>query len=111
MSGSGGGGNDNFPSINRPSQNDSCEGLVINTNLATPNADVIRNLSIGDVLSISALTDQGPIQALDTNGDLAGNIVSREQIRLLSCLIKGVPFIAVVIDIDNGQCQIRIYSE
>lgn len=109
MSGSGGGGDYDMPSINRPSQNDSCASLIINTNLATPQADVINNLNVGDVLHINALTDQGPIQALH-DGQLAGNIVSREQIRLLACLIKGVPFVADVIEIDNGQCQVRIHS-
>lgn len=109
MSGSGGGDGNDMPSINRPSQNDSCASLFINTNLATPQAQVINNLNIGDILNINALSDQGPIQALTDNGNLAGNIISREQIRLLSCLIKGVPFVAEVIDIDNGQCQVRIY--
>lgn len=109
MSGSGGGGDNDMPSINRPSQNDSCASLIINTNLATPQANVINNLNAGDVLDINAVTDQGPIQAL-YNGQLAGNIISREQIRLLACLIKGVPFVADVIEIDNGQCQVRIHS-
>lgn len=109
MSGSGGGGND-MPSINRPNQNDSCANLIINTNLATPQAHVIGNLNIGDILSINAVTEQGPIQALDINGNLAGNIISREQIRLLNCIINGVIFEAEITDIDNGQCQVRIYS-
>lgn len=108
MSGMGGGGD--MPSINRPNQNDSCANLVINTNLATPQVNVINNLNVGDVLNINALTDQGPIQALTDNGLLAGNIISREQIRLLTCLLRGTIFNAEITNIDNGQCQIRIYA-
>lgn len=104
------GGGGDMPSINRPNQNDSCANLVINTNLATPQVNVINNLNVGDILNINALTDQGPIQALTDNGLLAGNIISREQIRLLTCLLRGTIFNAEIMNIDNGQCQIRIYA-
>jgi hypothetical protein len=107
MSGSGGDGEG--PSINRV-QNDSCENLIIITNLATPQAQVINNINVGDILNVDIVTDQGPIQVLDLNGNLAGNVISREQIRLLNCLVKGVVYVAEVIGINNGQCQIRIYS-
>lgn len=106
---SGSGGNGEGPSINIGGQNDSCENLIINTNLATPQAQVINNLNVGDILNVDIVTDQGPIQVLDLNGNLAGNVISREQIRLLNCLVKGVVYVAEVIGINNGQCQIRIY--
>lgn len=106
MSGSSGGGG--IPSINRPNNNENCEGLVINTNLATPQAVVINNLTVGDILIIQTVSDQGPIQALNSNGDLAGNIVSREQVRLLACMVNGIEYIAEVLDIENGQCRVQI---
>jgi hypothetical protein len=107
MSGSGGG---DGPSFSAPSQNDSCENIVINTNLASPQANVIANLTVGDRLDITAVTDQGPIQALDVNGQVAGNIISREQIRLLNCIRQGTVYVADVLEIDNGQCQVQIHS-
>ena len=108
MSGSGGG---NSPSFNIPSQNDSCENIIINTNLASPQAIVIANLTVGNRLNIIAATDQGPIQALDGNGQIAGNIISREQIRLLNCIRQGTVYVADIIEIDNGQCQVQIHSK
>jgi hypothetical protein len=106
MSGSSGGGG--IPSINRPNENEICEDLVINTNLASPQALIVNNLNEGDILSIHAITDQGPIQALDENGQVAGTIISREQVRLLNCINKGTQYEAEVISVGNGQCQVQI---
>lgn len=106
MSGSSGGGGS--PSINRPNPNENCEDLVINTNLASPQADIIRNLDEGDLLSIRAVTDQGPIQAFDTKGHLAGTIISREQVRLLNCINRGTTYQAEILSIKNGQCKVQI---
>lgn len=106
MSGSSGGGG--IPSINRPNENEDCAALVINTNLASPQAAVINNLEEGDKLIIQAASDQGPIQALDDNGQVAGTIMSREQVRILNCIIGGTEYSAEVISIENGQCQVQI---
>ncbi len=108
MSGSSGDGG--MPSVNRPNQNENCEGLVINTNLATPNAEVLENLEIGDFLEITIATDQGPIQALDQEGNLAGNIISREQVKLLNCIISGTIYEAEILSLNDGQCNIQIRS-
>jgi hypothetical protein len=106
MSGNPGGGGG--PSINRPNPNEDCADLVINTNLASPQANVIENLAEGDTLSIRAITDQGPIQAFDEDGNLAGNIVSREQVRLLTCINGGTSYQAEILSIENAQCRIQI---
>ncbi len=106
MTGSSGGGG--TPTINRPGGNDDCQSLVINANLATPNIEVISQLEVGDMLDIQAATDQGPLRAVDRNGSIAGNILSREQLRLLSCIVRGTIFEAEVTAINEGQCTIQI---
>ena len=109
MSGNSGGGG--MPSINRPNENEDCSALVITTNLATPQAKVIGDLEVGDILSIRIATDQGPIQALNIDGEIAGSIVSREQVRLLNCIIGGTSYIAEVLSLEGGQCQVQIRAE
>ncbi len=108
MSGSSNDGG--IPSINRPNQNENCEGLVINTNLASPQAEVINALNQGDLLQITIASDQGPIQAINQAGNLAGNIISREQVKLLNCIISGTVYEAEVLSINEGQCNIQIRS-
>jgi len=106
MSGSGGGGG--LPSINRPSATESCDDLVINTNLASPRTEVVTHLEPGNILDIRLEGDQGPIVAVDGNGNVAGSIISREQLRLLSCIVAGTQFVAEILSIINGQCQVQI---
>jgi len=109
MSGSpnSGGGS---PSLNRPDETFNCEDLVIITNLASPKANVINSLTIGDVLRIQTRSDQGPIEAFDRNGRIAGSIISKEQLRLLDCINKGTEFEADVLLVENAQCQIQIHA-
>lgn len=106
MSGSSGG--NGIPTINRPSGNENCEGLVIITNLASPQAVAIDNLSEGEMLTIQAQSDQGPIVALGQAGELVGTIITREQVRLLSCINAGTEYEAEILMIENGQCQVQI---
>lgn len=106
MSGNSGGGG--IPSINRPNENENCEDLVINTNLASPQAAVVNNLNKGNILTIQAISDQGPIHALNANGQVAGTIISREQVRILSCINNGTEYEAEILSIENGQCQVQI---
>ena len=98
------------PSISRPSSNDNCDDLVIVLNLASPQAEVINTLNKGDVLSVQPLTEQGPIQVLDYEGHVAGTIVSREMVRLLNCINNGTDFGAEVLQINGGQCNVRIFA-
>lgn len=109
MSGHGGGGG--YPTINRPTDNDSCENLVLITNVASPRADVLSSLNIGDILDVTIVSDQGPIQFLDVDGNIVGNLVSREQVRLLQCIIGGTSFVAEILQLDKGQCNVKIYAE
>jgi len=106
MSGSSGGGG--YPTINRPGGNDDCNSLIINANIASPNLDVLSRLEVGDQLDIVADSDQGPLKVVDSDGKIAGGILSREQIRLLSCIVKGVRFSAEIIKLNDAQCSIQI---
>ncbi len=107
MSG-GGGGDDDGPSINRPAEGELCENLVINANIASPQAEVIATLVRSYILNVSALSDQGPIQVTTQEGRIAGNIISRDQVRLLNCINGGAIYVAEVTSIDDGQCSVQI---
>lgn len=106
MSGHSGGGGG--PIINSPITTDSCERLTIMTYLSSPKADVIDKVKVNDILSISALSDQGPIVATTAEGKIAGSILSSEQVRLLNCINSGTEYEAIVLSIQGGSCEIRI---
>lgn len=94
------------PTVSGPS--DSCATLVINTTLASPKADVVATINRGDILIIAIASDQGPIQALTQGGELTGNITSRDQVKLLGCIVGGTNYIAEVISRNDGECNIQI---
>lgn len=106
MSGSGHG---DYPVV-RDIQDNNCGELGFNTNLATPIADVIATLQIGDRLTVSTGGDQGPLQAVTLDGSVAGNIVSTHQKNLLTCLLAGHQFVAEVLAIDGAICKVRVYA-
>lgn len=105
---SGNSGSSSPPSINRPNKGEDCEAMVITTHLASPKAPVLATLSPGDVLLLELASDQGPLQAFTEGGELAGNILSREQSRLISCILEGFNYQARVLEIDGAECQIEI---
>lgn len=107
MSGNSGSG----PSITGPYPNENCENLVINTHLSSPDPAVLETLEEGDILTIRVQGDQGPIQAVDDAGVVAGNIISREQARLLQCINEGTQYVADVISIRKAHCDIQIHAQ
>lgn len=85
--------------------------LRINTYLASPQAEAMEAMEVGSILAIHAVSATGPILAVSSNGETVGSIISREQIRLLKCLVKGVNFIAEVISINGAECRVQIRPE
>jgi len=86
----------------------SCENLVIDTQLSSPNKEVLESLSVGDILYISIVSDQGPVQALTNNGDVAGGILSSRVIDLVNCIVNDHQYLADVLEINGAICRIRI---
>lgn len=100
----GGGG---FTSFRFNSQDFPCSGKQINTQLSSPNADVITTLSVGDILSIRLLRG-GFILVAMSGTEVAGVIVNKEMLKIIECMKKGFAFEAVVRGVFNGRCAITI---
>lgn len=104
MSGSGGSGGGGFaPNF------DSCETLVINTQLSSPKSGVVEKLQLGDllVLAIQVVGGTTVVVALH-EGNVAGGLASPETGRLRSCLEGGTNYIAKVTGKDDGQIRVRV---
>jgi len=107
MSGNGGG----VPTVDGPIDGENCTNLIINTNISSPQALAIRNLTKGIILDVQAIGDQGPINFYNENGDLVGSVISRVMIRLLSCIVKGFEYEAEVLSITDGEVEVQIRSK
>lgn len=105
MSGSGGGGYGGGFSEGM----DSCEKLVIHTQLSSPVAQVVGQLQVNDVLTVSSRPGQGTtlVEAL-YHGQVAGGIAAPQITRLMQCLSEGYQYQATVTAISGGQIKIRV---
>ena len=96
--GSGGGG-----------QPDPCD-IVSVTNLNSPNPAAIRTFRPGDVLQVAY--QAGPprlLLATTSAGVVAGSITSAEMPRIIACINKGVGYVAEVLSVRGGLCQVRVH--
>ena len=104
MSGNGGGGGN----YGGGSPSFDCNSLVMNTQLASPIPAVIATLVKGDVLDVVLVSTTGPVQAVTSAGVVAGAILTTGIGQLIQCISDGHQFIAKVLDIKGGNCQVLI---
>lgn len=86
-----------------------CEDLVIRTQLASPNPTVVAGLSAGEILTIHLVNALGPIQAMTGEGAIAGAILTSKATQLINCIASGTVYVAKVISVNGGDCQITIF--
>ncbi|QXB60146.1 hypothetical protein [Pantoea agglomerans] len=86
----------------------SCEVIKFYTNIRSPNPLVVKKLKIGDLLDID-LIDNSICAVLD--GEIVGGVTSTQYYEsLYKCLTGGTLYQASVIEINNGQIKVFIYS-
>ncbi|QHS55228.1 hypothetical protein GWR56_06620 [Mucilaginibacter sp. 14171R-50] len=87
----------------------TCEKILIRTQLASPRAEVIDELSVGDILDVVFTVPTGPLTAQTYDGDIAGAILISDPASLIKCINEGFDFKAKVLAITGGDCQVSIY--
>lgn len=104
MSGIGGGVGGGFTP-----QFDSCETLVIDTQLSSPKPQVVGRIQVGDLLVIATQVTGGTTVVVALlNDDVAGGLASPQTGRLRACLEAGTNYVAKVTGKDDGQVRVRI---
>jgi len=100
----GGGSNISFFSS---TGNTDCSRTIIRTQLFSPDPKILKNISLGDKLGIELKGSSGPCVAL-YKGNIAGTVISKDLLQLISCIKKGIHFIGVVRSVNGGSCAITI---
>lgn len=105
MSGSGGGGYGGGFATDEV----ACDRLAFDTQLSSPKAAVVAQISIGELLSVT-LEQQGAVQVvvIKRGNDVAGGITSPKMARLLECIRLGTRYQATVTAKSDGQVSVRI---
>lgn len=106
MSGSGGGGGGGFsPNF------DSCETLVIDTQLSSPKQAVVERIEVGDTLTIATQNyGEATVVVALHEGEIAGGLAAPEVGRLRSCMEQGTQYQAKVTAKNDGQVRVRVSS-
>jgi len=103
MSGSSGGGGSFQDSST------SCETLVIDTQLSSPNEDVIAGIEVNDVLPVeSRQMGVTTVVVVVHDGQVAGGLTATQLPRLRECMNAGTEYEATVLSKSNGQVRVRV---
>jgi hypothetical protein len=103
-------GSDNF-TFDTGGVQQNCADIVLRTQLASPDPAVVADLEVGDILNVKLLTATGPLQALTQDGDVAGAILTSDPALLINCINSGYEYLAKVLSVHGGDCQISIYCD
>lgn len=88
----------------------SCESLIINTQLTSPKASVLKQVKEGDELLVAIELYEGSsvIVALHNNV-VAGGLSAPSVQRLRKCIEDGFNYSATVLAIGGGQVRVRVH--
>jgi hypothetical protein len=81
--------------------------IVERTPLNSPKANVVRQLTKGDMLEVEVSADGRSLLARAPQG-LAGSLTPRRLAELLECIEKGRKYKATVVDLKGGFCEVEI---
>ena len=67
------------------------------------------HVQAGDVLTVSENSLTGVLEAISSNGEVCGSIISSIN-RIKNCMKKGTVFQARVIIRDMAECQVLVFT-
>lgn len=103
MSGSGGGGDWIIP------PGDSCERLMSETTLTSPDRVIVSQLRQGTLLDVEVdNSGMRPVVRAMYDGKAAGSITSSIIQRIVECIEKGYDYVAEVLSVQGGTCKVRV---
>jgi hypothetical protein len=106
MSGSGGGGGGGGGAAD---WDISCDTLIIETQLTSPNAAVIAGIQVNEVLPVESRQMNGmTVVVVVHNGQDAGGLAAPQLPRLRECMNAGTQYEAKVLSKSNGQVRVIV---
>lgn len=93
----------------RPMQDEDilCSNLVIITNLASVNVDVLNKTQAGDKLPVGTQSADGPVVVMK-DYNVLGTVLSSLLVQLLNCMNYGTEYEAEILKIEDAICQVKI---
>jgi len=86
-----------------------CGEQFIHTQLSSPSEQVLGRIKKNDILDIRILEGKQIIIAFYED-EIVGVIINKDVIKLMTCMLQGFKFFAVVRSIYGGMCAVTIKS-
>lgn len=87
---------------------DKC-AIYENTVLASPVADVVATLAVGNILSVGLETaPRNRVVVRAADGRVAGAITSVQLIDMIECMTEGFVYAAEILSINGGRVEVEI---
>ena len=86
---------------------DYCLNLIIKTNLASVNINLLKTTKVGEILPVVAQSIDGPVVVMK-DGKVLGTVLSSYLMDLLNCINNDTEYQAEIIKIDEAVCQVTI---
>lgn len=92
-----------------PMQDESslCAKLVIITNLASVDVDVLSKTQVGDILPLETQSLDGPVVVI-RGSVVLGTVLSSHLMQLLNCMNNGTKYEAKILEIEDAICQVKV---
>lgn len=103
------GGSSSFVSSWGSSDQQDCSNINLETSLFSPNPVVIKLLKINSKLNIEV--DSARKLIATYNADIAGSLVTKDNVSLVDCIERNFEFVGIVKSLDGGNCTIQIRSK
>jgi len=87
-----------------------CETSQITTTVSSIDLDVLRKLSVGNVLGLE-ISENKTLILLDGDGEILGCILHLNTIDLIECIENGNEYKAEIISISGPACKVLIQSK
>lgn len=99
--GGGGGGSKLLP----------CIDIKFIAVLNSPQPTIVSNLKPGDILTITINSGSSISVVAMKDGNIAGAVTGQNISDLISCIQNGYNYVAKVIEVKNGKCDIEVFYQ
>ncbi|GKT18916.1 hypothetical protein AVHY2522_20590 [Acidovorax sp. SUPP2522] len=88
----------------------ACDVLRFETQIASPNSEVVPTLKIGDELQviIASASKTQEIQVVTTGGQLVGGLLAVKVQRMRECMLESHTYKATVKSVNGGQVRVLV---
>lgn len=86
---------------------DPCSKLTFEATVNSPQASVLAQITVGDVLEVVS-TESGQGAAVLHQGSVVGALTGTRVAQLINCMNSGFTYTATVKTLNGGQCIVRI---